>query len=108
MKSTTTVLTYISGKRVVFVLTGLMLALALLYIYFLFMSVVHVVIRTEIQHDVKAVASEIGEYERTYIASQHHVSQQLAVKTGYVAISEKDFIDRTQPHLVLSVLSDTD
>lgn len=108
MKSVTTILTHISGKRVALTLVGLMLMLALMYIYFVFMSVVHVVIRTEIQHDIKAVASEISSYERTYIASQHHVSEQLAVQTGYVAVSDKDFIDRTQTHLVLSVLSDVE
>lgn len=69
------------------------------------MSVVHVVIRTEIQHDLKMVATDISRYERTYIASQHHVSEQLAVQSGYVAIESKEFIDRAKPTLVLSVVS---
>lgn len=95
----------ITSKHIAIALIAMMLVLAFAYVYFLFMSVVHVVIRTEVQHDIKEVAAEISRYEQSYIATQHLVSRQLAEQSGYVAITEKDFIDRTQPHLVLSVLS---
>lgn len=108
MKLLTTMNSYITSKRIAFVLLVVMLLLALAYTYFLFMSVVHVVIRTEIQHDIKDVAAEISHYERSYIETQHLVSKQLAVQSGYVNIAEKDFIDRAQPHLVLSVLSEVE
>lgn len=108
MKLLTTINSYITSKRMAFMLLVIMLLLALAYTYFLFMSVVHVVIRTEIQHDIKDVAAEISRYERSYIKTQHLVSKQLAVQSGYVSIAEKDFIDRAQPHLVLSVLSEVE
>lgn len=105
MKLLTHTLTYCTGKRVALTLGVFVVLLALVYTYVLFMSVVHVVIRTEIQHDIKEIAAEISRYERSYIASQHQVSEQLATQAGYVEIAEKDFINRTEPHVVLSVLS---
>lgn len=105
MKLLTHTFSYCTGKRIAFLLAGLMVLLAVLYTYVLFMSVVHVVIRTEIQHDIKEVAAEISRYERTYIASQHQVSEQVATRTGYVEIAEKDFINRADPQVVLSVLT---
>ena len=108
MKLLTLTFSYCTGKRIVFVLAGLIVLLGILYTYVLSMSVVHVVIRTEIQKDIKEMSAEISRYESSYIASQHQVSEQVATRAGYVEIAEKDFINRADPQVVLSVLTGTE
>ncbi len=73
-----------------------------LYMYFLSASVVHVVIRKEVNQDIVKLNSEIAELEAEYIFAQHRVSNRIATLEGYQEVDAKVFIDRTQPSLVLS------
>jgi len=88
-------------KQLALLLTFATLALFALYIYFLCMSVMHVVIRTENEHLTKKIRTEISTLESQYILAHHNVSQQIASLDGYTTIADKSFIDRTQTNLVL-------
>lgn len=73
-----------------------------LYIYFVSASVVHVVIRTEINQEIKKVSSEISLLEGRLITAQHKISSDIASLQGYIDTSDKIFIDRVKPVFVLS------
>jgi len=77
-------------------------ALFVLYIYFISASVVHVVMRTEAQQQMKQVGSEISLLEGRFIAAQHNVSSEIASLEGYTPTSKKVFIDRTAPSFALA------
>lgn len=83
-------------------LLALCMVLFSLYIYFISASIVHVVIRTETNQEIKKVSSEISLLEGRFIAAQHKVSSDIASLQGYTVTSKKVFIDRTEPILVLS------
>lgn len=82
------------------VLVTLMLGLIGLYMYFLSMSVVHVVLRKEAAHKVTTLDSEIALLEATYIESQHLVSDHMARLAQFSATSEKIFVTQQSPTLV--------
>jgi hypothetical protein len=85
----------------VFGLTGSIVVLIGLYIYFLSASIVHVVIRQENAQALKTQQSRIAALEREYIAAQHQLSADVAALDGYVAAENKIFINRTESSLVL-------
>lgn len=91
-----------ADKRQVFAVLGVLVICFLLYVYFLSMSVVHVVIRQEMQQDITQLQTEISQLESQYIAAQHAISDEIAALDGYVSAADKIFIAREADRLVLS------
>jgi hypothetical protein len=83
-------------------LVSLCVLLSMAYIYFISASIVHVVIRTETNQEVKKIGSEISLLEGRFIEAQHRVSSDIASLQGYTQTSNKVFIDRSAPAFVLS------
>ncbi len=94
-------------KRIAFALISAALLLFGLYIYLLSASVMHVVVRTEINHQVREMTSQISLLESEFIAAQHAVSQNIAYLEGYERVHEKVFVDRSAPSLVLNTEEQT-
>lgn len=90
-----------------FVALGMLLCAACLYVYFLSASVVHVVMRKEINQEIASTGSYVSQLESQYIEAQHKVSDDIASMHGYVVVEDKIFIDRTQTSLVLSSNNDS-
>ena len=65
-----------------------------LYIYFVSTSVVHILIRKEVESDIARQNSEIGELESLYIKRQTLISREYARSLGYQKITEKQFVAR--------------
>lgn len=82
--------TLYSGAAFVF-----LVSLFVLYIYFVSASVLHVVMRQEVERKTSNLHSEIAALETEYIQAQHAVSEDIAKQQGYVAVESKIFIDRT-------------
>lgn len=71
------------------------------YIYFLNVSVVHVVMRKEAMQDVQELKNQIALLETEYITVQHTIAARMAAVDGYREDSEKVFVARTNtPNLV--------
>lgn len=92
----------LSEYRIVITASFLLMLCFALYIYFLSLSVTHVVMRKEIQQDISQLNSEISALESRYIAAQHRVSDEIASLQGFQPVEEKIFIDRSEAVLVLS------
>lgn len=73
-----------------------------LYIYFLSASVVHVVMRKEIDKEIATRASSVSALEAEYIEAQHSVSADIASMRGFALTKTKIYIDRSDTTLVLS------
>jgi flagellin-specific chaperone FliS len=76
--------------------------LVILYMYFLSMSVVHVVLRKEVIQKFGTVESEIAQLESTYILAQHKVSNKIAALENFTENDTKIFVSRTESTLVFS------
>ena len=88
------------------VAVSLLLAAIAAYIYFVSASIVHVVIRKEINQATVIQSSYISELESEYIELQHAVSEDIATQNGFVAVRDKIYVDRTPTSLVLAETGD--
>jgi uncharacterized membrane protein len=79
-----------------------MLVLAVLYMYFLSLSVVDVVLRKEAHQAARLVESEISSLEATYIEAQHTVSERIATADAFKQTNEKIFVERAAAKFVLN------
>ena len=84
------------------VLGVLFFTLVILYMYFLSMSVVHVVLRKEINHSVAETSSQIATLEASYIESQHKVSDKIAALNTFTETDNKIFVSRSPNAPVLT------
>ncbi len=83
-------------------LGGVLFALIGLYLYFLSVSIIHVVIRQEVNQNIKEVNSKIASLESSYIEAQHSLSASVATLDGYNKAEKKVYINRKASSLVLN------
>ncbi len=71
------------------------------YLYFLNVSVVHVVMRKEILQEQNQLRTEIAQLETSYIEAQHKIANRIADLHGYSVDTPKIFVTRGESSLVL-------
>lgn len=71
------------------------------YLYFLNVSVVHVVMRKELLQEQNQLRTEIAELETSYIEAQHKIANRIADLDGYSIDTPKIFVTRGESSLVL-------
>lgn len=80
---------------------SLFVATFALYMYFLSDSIVHVVMRKEVDAQISVLGTTVSDLEAEYIEMQHRVSNDIASLQGFVVADSKIFIDKTEPTFVL-------
>ena len=90
----------ISNSNITLSCILLLVTSVVLYLYFLNLSVVQVVMRTEHERDKNTLNNEIALLEATYIKSQHVVASRIASLDGYNTEVPKVFVSREQASLV--------
>lgn len=72
------------------------------YLYFLNLSVVHVVIRKEVMQDLQDTKNQIALLETEYIGAQHTIAASMAAVSEFQEDQTKIFVMRgATPNLVL-------
>lgn len=102
MKKAKPVKIYKDESRLFYIALTTCFCVVALYMYFLSESVVHVVMRKEVDAGIRDLNSKIGTLEAEYIERQHSVSNDIATRDGYVEPSTKIFIEKAGEKLVLS------
>lgn len=92
---------HISPSKQTAIAVGLLMTAVAAYLYFLNLSVVHVVMRKEATQESNQLRTEIAMLETTYIQSQHKIADRIANLEGYSIDTEKIFITRGETSLVL-------
>ncbi len=77
-----------------------LLVLCGLYMYFISLSVVHVVVSQETDVRIHEMRSDIAKQEAEYMEMQNALSREVVEQKGYIAATEKIFIDRSAGSLV--------
>ncbi len=90
----------IKPSKVTLTSLGLLLGMVVLYLYFLNMSVVQVVMRTEHVQSQNSLNAEIAALESIFIESQHVISTRIASLDGYTTDTAKIFVSREEASLV--------
>jgi hypothetical protein len=91
----------ISCSPFTIVCIGLVFSAIAAYLYFLNLSVVEVVIRTELKQEQQLLNTEIAELESRYIMAQHKIAAQVATLDGYSSDTPKVFVSRGEAQFVL-------
>ena len=91
----------IKESRITIACLALLFAALVAYLYFLNMSVVHVVMRKEASQDISALKTEIAVLETSFIEAQHIIANRIATLEGYDTDSAKVFVTRGETSLVL-------
>lgn len=91
----------IKESRITIACFVLLFAVLVAYLYFLNMSVVHVVMRKEASQDISALKTEIAVLETSFIEAQHIIANRIATLEGYDTDSAKVFVTRGETSLVL-------
>ena len=81
---------------------GLLVCGIISYLYFLNLSVVHVVMRKEATQEQSVLRAEIAMLETKYIEAQHAIAARIATLEGYNTETEKIFVTRGETSLVLN------
>lgn len=89
-----TLVTYITPSTITATLLLFAGCCVVSYIYFVAASVLHVVVRQDVDMRSAAVRSELASLETTLIAAQHEISNRLALQNGYSEEDDKVFIHR--------------
>jgi uncharacterized membrane protein YjgN (DUF898 family) len=85
--------TFSNSKQIFAGMFALFIAVAA-YLYFLNVSVVHVVMRKEAVQEQNQLRTEIAALETKYIEAQHVIAARIATLDGYNRDSEKIFVSR--------------
>lgn len=93
---------YEKERRWFYAAVSLLLLASGAYMYFLSASVVHVVMRQEVGREIATLQKQLSLLEADYIRAQHTLSEEVATQQGFVAVTEKAYIDVSEPTLVLS------
>lgn len=91
----------IKPSKATLLCVGLLLSMVVLYLYFLNMSVVQVVMRTEHVQQHNNLNAEIAQLEAFYIESQHIIAQRMSTLEGYNTDTPKVFVSRDSASLVV-------
>ena len=91
----------IKHSKATFGCFGILIVTIVLYLYFLNMSVVQVVMRTEHVQRQQELNAEIAMLEASYIKAQHKISERIATLEGYDTNTTKVFLSREQASFVL-------
>lgn len=73
------------------------------YMYFVSASVVHVVVRKEVDQEIASLVSSVSQLESQYIEAQHLVSNDIATQHGFQHITDPVYVNRAST-LTLSKL----
>lgn len=101
MKKVSTTKIYADESRLFYIAVFSCVAVLLAYMYFLSTSIVHVVMRKEVDSQISDLRSKVSQLEASYIEKQHMVSNEIATRQGYVVTDKKIFIDKAGDTLVL-------
>jgi len=93
---------YAREQRVFFAALSLLLILFGTYIYLVSASIVHVIVRKEIDREIAHLNSRIGDLESAYIAAHERLTEEAVAAHGFVAISEKVYVEKAPTNLVLA------
>ncbi len=80
---------------------ALLVTTVVLYLYFLNMSVVEVVLRTEFVQEKNQLNTEIALLEADFIEAQHTIAARIATLQGYDTDVAKIFVSREASSLVV-------
>lgn len=85
---------YLLPRRVLMMLSAMLLALMLLYTYFVTLSVFHAVAREDALIQADALSDTVAVLEKTYLERSQALTEVYAHSLGFVPAHQKSFVAR--------------
>lgn len=101
MKHTRTSVLHSNERKLFYIALSFLATVFLLYVYFICISVVHVVARTATDRDIREISLHINSLEARFIEAKRSVTYDVATEKGFISTGEKIFVTRTPATLVL-------
>ncbi len=73
-----------------------LLLLSAVYLYGVISSVMHVAAREELSFEIKRLSSDVARLEAEYLTRTDGITESFARERGYVAVSDRSFVERTE------------
>ncbi len=96
MKKAARTIVYKDESRLFYGAVLILFSVFFMYVYFVSASISDVVMRKEIDSQIATLTASISQMEAEYIELQHSVSNDIATHKGYVAVTSKIFIDKSE------------
>lgn len=90
--SRTRTLSFALERRAIFGVGVLLLAVALLYTYFVAFSIAHVALREELVRKTATIAEEVALLEKEYLARSNGITEHTALAFGLVPAENRVFV----------------
>jgi predicted transposase YdaD len=81
-------------RRAFTILGALLVVFAVLYSYFVMLSVSHVVVREEVMLENEQLASEVAHLEERYLAQSVNITENTALAHGFTRSRKQTFVER--------------
>lgn len=82
-------------RRSIAVLGCVLIALVILYTYFVMFSIFHVVAREDALRQSEVLADKVAMLEQQYLEKSQRLTEGYARSLGFVSSSSRSFIERT-------------
>lgn len=82
-------------RRAAFVLASAVVFLMALYMYFVMLSIFHVVAREDAIRQSDVLADRVATLEREYLTQSQRLTEGYAHSRGFVVAASKSFIERS-------------
>lgn len=102
MKRQKQITAHIEESRIFYAALFCLVSVFVAYMYFVSISVMHVVMRKEVDTQIASLGTSVAELEAEYIDMQHRVSNDIASLQGFVMVDEKVFIETSETAVALS------
>lgn len=89
-----TAITFTLEKRACFGVGMMLLGIAILYTYFVSLSIAYVVEREEFVHKNSILSEEVAQLEREYLARSLTMTEKSAFAFGLVPVESRIFVER--------------
>lgn len=86
--------TFALEKRVLVGVGALLMAIAILYTYFVALSIAYVVEREEFVHKTNLISEEVAHLEQEYLARSVGITEKEALAFGLVPVDNRVFVER--------------
>lgn len=81
-------------RRVLLGVGTILLGIAILYTYFVALSIAYVVEREELVHKANALSEEVAHLEQQYLARSLEMTESKAFAFGLVPVQSRVFVER--------------
>jgi len=81
-------------RRMIYISILALLALALMYVYFVGTAIVDTVVHKELRNEIAILNTHIADLEADYLHDKNTITKDVAISNGFTDLNSKKFVTR--------------